>query len=61
MLLDGAQVCACLVSAAQANGASIVTVEGLADVLRANNIEAASMVTSGPFLVVACCFFGCCS
>ncbi|EDP66553.1 Aldehyde oxidoreductase [alpha proteobacterium BAL199] len=31
VLLDGAQVCACLVSAAQANGASIVTVEGLAD------------------------------
>jgi aldehyde oxidoreductase len=30
VLLDGAQICACLVSAAQADGCSVVTVEGLA-------------------------------
>ncbi len=31
VLLDGAQICACLVSAAQADGRSVVTVEGLAE------------------------------
>jgi len=31
VLMDGAQVCACMVSAAQADGRSIVSIEGLSD------------------------------
>ena len=31
VLLDGAQVCACLVPAAQADGGAVITVEGLAE------------------------------
>ena len=41
VLLDGAQVCACLVSAAQAEGRSVVTVEGLARGGRLSSLQEA--------------------
>ena len=41
VLLDGAQICACLVSAAQAAGRSIVTVEGLAEAGALGALQAA--------------------
>jgi aldehyde oxidoreductase len=41
VLLDGAQLCACLVPAAQAEGRSVVTVEGLARGGRLSNIQEA--------------------
>ncbi|EKE74780.1 molybdopterin-dependent oxidoreductase [Oceanibaculum indicum] len=41
VLMDGRQVCACLVPAAQANGTDIVTVEGLAEEGRLNGLQQA--------------------
>jgi aldehyde oxidoreductase len=41
VLLDGKQVCACLVAAAQAAGRSVVTVEGLAQAGRLSALQAA--------------------
>ena len=41
VLLDGAQVCACLVPAAQAEGRAVVTVEGLAEEGRLGPLQAA--------------------
>jgi carbon-monoxide dehydrogenase small subunit len=60
VLLDGVLVCACLVLAAQADGHSVVTVEGLADGDRLHRVQeafvAAGAVQCGfctPGLVVA--------
>lgn len=41
VLMDGRQVCACLVPAAQADGTAIVTVEGLAEEGRLNGLQQA--------------------
>src|SRR5579884_2924300 len=41
VLLDGAQVCACLVPAAQAAGREVMTVEGLAEGGALNALQAA--------------------
>src|SRR5215216_1600836 len=41
VLLDGNQVCACLISVAQTQGRSVVTVEGLASGETLSNLQAA--------------------
>jgi aerobic carbon-monoxide dehydrogenase small subunit len=60
VLLDGTLVCACLVLAAQADGHSVVTVEGLADGDRLHRVQDAFVETGAvqcgfctPGLVVA--------
>ena len=47
VLLDGAVVDACLVPVSQADGASVQTVEGLADAGRMNQLQAAFLETGG--------------